>query len=141
MTPQQPAANPTEDATTDDADLAAKDTLAALLDLPLIDFDAAHDLIRTDPDRYRMDTLPLLPDDGIGVGDATLYRFPANLYGEPATRHRTTWVVSVAYDYDGPDDYDLAPYATEEGARQHHAQRIAARLADGCPDPNEEVTD
>ena len=56
-------------------------------------------------------------------------------------RHRTTWVVSVAYDYDGPDDCDLTVIANEEGARRHHAQRIASRLSDGCPDPNEEATD
>lgn len=141
MTSQQPTTSPSEDTTTDDADLPAKDTLAALLDLPLIGFDPIVNLIRADPDRYHMDALPLLPDDGIGIGDAALYRIPASLYGDPAARHSTTWVVSVEYDYDAPDDYDLAAFASEEGARRHHAQRIAARLTDGCPDPNEEATD
>lgn len=139
MTLQQPATNHPTHAAGDEADMAAKDTLAALLDLPLIAFDPAADLIHADPDRHRVDTLPLLPDDGIGIGDATLHRIPANLYGDPDARHRTTWVVSVEYDDDGPDDFDVTICATEDEAREGHAQRIAARLADGCADPDEQA--
>lgn len=121
--------------------MAAKDTLAALLDLPFIDYDPLADLLQEHPDRYLVDTLPLLPDDGIGTGDATLHLIPANLYGDPDARHRSTWAVSVYYDYDGPGDYDLTICATEQEARQGHAERIAARLADGCPDPNDDAHD
>lgn len=136
MTSQQPAPKRLGHDTADETDAAAKDTLAALRDLPLLDYEAVADRLQADPDTHRVDTLPLLPDDGIGVGEVTLHRIPANLYGDPATQHRTTWAASVAYDYDGPDDWDLTITDNEVDARQSHAQRIASRLSDGCPDPN-----
>jgi hypothetical protein len=141
MTPHQPATEGLGRGAAADFDRAAKDTLAALRGLSLLDYEAVAERLRVDPETYRVDTLPLLPDDGIGVGEATLHCIPANLYGDPATHHRTTWAVSVAYDYDGPEDWDLVITDNETEARDSHAQRVAGRLADGCPDPNETASD
>lgn len=141
MTPKSQDSDHHQPSGPTDADLAALDTLAALRDLPLLDYEDFAEQLKANPDKYRVDTLPLLPDDGIGVGEATLYRIPANLYGDLATQHRTTWAASVVYDYDGPDDWDLTITNSEADARESHAKRIASRLADGCPDPNEELAD
>lgn len=141
MTPDEPATDRLGRGTRDGFEEAAKDTLAVLRGLPLLGYEAVAERLRVDPDIYRVDALPLLPDDGIGVGEATLHCIPANLYGDPTTHHRKTWAASVAYDYDGPEDWGLVITDNETEARNNHAQRVAGRLADGCPDPNEPASD
>jgi hypothetical protein len=122
-----------EDTTSRNQVEEGEEFLAALGNFDLMAPEEVVASLEKDRDSYFVDTLPLLPDDGIGVGEANLYRIAARAQGERP--HRTTWVVSIGYDFDGPGEYHVLTHVSEADARTDYAELVQARLDEGRLDP------